>query len=262
MSDLRGKTVWITGASSGIGEALSRAFSARGARLVLSARREERLHALAASLPTEAHVLPLDMSDIDSLAGRAQEALARVGAIDMMVHNAGVGQRSLAAETSVAVDRKMMDTNYLGPVALTKALLPSMQARKSGTFVVISSVLGVFGAPRRSGYAASKHALHGFFDSLRAEVAAQGIRVLLVCPGRVRSEFSEAALEGDGTRHGKVDLSSYKGIAPQKVAERTLRALDRGEDEVYVARWETLPVLMRRVSPALLRTALKRSRFT
>jgi dehydrogenase/reductase SDR family protein 7B len=261
MIDYRGKTVWITGASSGIGEALALAFAARGARLVLSARRAERLKALAERCaPAEVHVVPLDMSDVASLPRHAQEVTARVGAIDVMVHNAGVGQRSLAADTSVEVDRQMMETNYLGPVALSKALLPAMLARKAGTFVVMSSVLGVFGAPRRSGYAASKHALHGFFDSLRAELAGDDIRVLLVCPGRVRTEFSEAALEGDGSRHGKMDETSSKGLDAAQVAARTLRALDRGEHEVVVARWEKLPVLLKRASPALLRTALSRAR--
>jgi dehydrogenase/reductase SDR family protein 7B len=260
MSDFRGQTVWITGASSGIGEALALAFAARGARLVLSARRVERLEALAARCaPAEVHVVPLDMRDVGAITARAHEVLARCGAIDVMVHNAGVGQRGLAAETSVEVDRQMMETNYLGPVALTKALLPSMRARRRGSFVVMSSVLGVFGAPRRSGYAASKHALHGFFDSLRAELASERVGVLLVCPGRVRSEFSEAALEGDGSRHGTMDETSSKGMAAEEVAARTLRALERGVDEVVVARWEKLPVLLKRASPALLRRALRRA---
>jgi short-subunit dehydrogenase len=207
-------------------------------------------------------VLPLDLGKPESMAVRAEEALALVGPIDVMVHNAGVGQRSLAWETSLEVDRKLIETNYLGPVALTKALLPGMRARKQGTFVVMSSVLGVFGAQRRSGYAASKHALHGFFDSLRAELSDEGIRVLLVCPGRVRTEFSESALEGDGTRHGVMDDRSYQGITPERVATRTLSALERGEHEIYVAKWETLPVYLRRMSPALLRKALSRAKMT
>jgi dehydrogenase/reductase SDR family member 7B len=263
MTDYRGKTVWITGASSGIGEALAHAFAKRGARLVLSARREDRLQQLARTCGApETHVLPLDLAELSTIPVRTSEALARVGAIDVMVHNAGVGQRSLAADTAVDVDRKLIEVNYLGPVALTKALLPSMRARKQGTFVVMSSVLGVFGAPRRSGYAASKHALHGFFDSLRAELTADEIRVLMVCPGRVRTEFSESALEGDGSRHGVMDDTSYQGIMPEQVATRTLAALDRGEHEIYVAKWEKLPVYLRRMSPALLRKALSRAKMT
>ena len=263
MSDFRGQTIWITGASSGIGEALAHAFAKRGARLVLSARRAERLEQLARTCGApEVHVLPFDQSELPSLAGVAERALALAGPIDVMVHNAGVGQRSLAAETAIDVDRKLIETNYLGPVALTKALLPGMRAQKRGTFVVMSSVLGVFGAPRRSGYAASKHALHGFFDSLRAELTHDGIRVLMVCPGRVRTEFSESALEGDGKRHGVMDDTSYQGILPERVAVRTLSALERGEDQIYVAKWERLPVYLGRMSPALLRKALSRAKMT
>ena len=263
MSDFRGQTIWITGASSGIGEALAHAFAKRGARLVLSARRAERLEQLARTCGApEVHVLPFDQSELPSLAGVAERALALAGPIDVMVHNAGVGQRSLAAETAIDVDRKLIETNYLGPVALTKALLPGMRAQKRGTFEVMSSVLGVFGAPRRSGYAASKHALHGFFDSLRAELTHDGIRVLMVCPGRVRTEFSESALEGDGKRHGVMDDTSYQGILPERVAVRTLSALERGEDQIYVAKWERLPVYLGRMSPALLRKALSRAKMT
>ena len=263
MSDYRGKTVWITGASSGIGEALALAFAKRGAKLLLSARREERLRELARTCGApEVHVLPLDISDHASVAARTEQALSLVGPIDVMVHNAGVGQRSFAWETTLEVDRKLMETNYLGPVALTKALLPGMRARKQGPFVVMSSVLGVFGSPRRSSYAASKHALHGFFDSLRAELTHDGIRVLMVCPGRVRTEFSESALEGDGKRHGVMDDTSYRGILPERVATRTLAALARGEDEIYVAKWEKVPVYLRRMSPALLRKALSRTKMT
>lgn len=259
MTDLRGKTVWITGASSGIGEALAHEFGKRGARLVLSARRTEQLERVAgASGASECHVVPLDLAALDTLPGKVREVLERVGPVDVMVHNAGVGQRSLAFETSVEVDRTLMDTNYLGPVVITKALLPSMRARRKGAFVVVSSVLGVFGAPLRSGYAASKHALHGFFNSLRPEIARDGIHVLLVCPGRVRSAFSEAALEGDGSRHGKTDEASSRGLSSEEVASRTLEALERGKDEVYVAKWEHIPVYLQRFSPGLLRKALGR----
>jgi short-subunit dehydrogenase len=260
MIDYRGKTVWITGASSGIGAALAVGLAKRGATLILSARRLDKLEATAgACRKAVVHLLPMDVAAADSLAERTQRALAFTGQIDIMVHNAGVGQRSLAVETALDVDRSMMETNFFGPVAITKHLLPSMRARGQGTIVVMSSVLGVFGAPRRSGYAASKHALHGYFDSMRAELQREGIRVLMVCPGRVKTEFSQNAFEGDGARHGQMDASSYAGLSAERVAERTVRALDRSEQEVIVAKWETLPVLMKRVSPGLLRRALARA---
>lgn len=255
--DYTGKTVWITGASSGIGEALAYAFAARGARLVLSARRAERLERVArASGARDTLIVPLDLSRLDELPGRADEVLSKMGAVDIMVHNAGVGQRSAVVDTDFAVDRKMMETNYLGPVALSKALLPSMLERKQGSFVVVSSVLGLMSAKQRSGYCASKHALHGYFNALRAELSAEGISVLLVCPGHVSTEFSERALEGDGSAHGVVDKSTASGLSAGETARRTLNALDRGEAEVYVAKWENWAVYLNRYAPSLMRRAI------
>ena len=259
--DYTGKTVWITGASSGIGEALAYAFGERGARLVLSARRAERLMQVAkASGARETHVVPLDLSALDTLPAIAERVVSEIGSVDIMIHNAGVGQRSLVLDTDFEVDRRMMDTNYLGPVALTKALLPSMLRQQRGQIVVLSSVLGVLSAKRRSGYAASKHALHGYFNSLRAELSAQGISVLMVCPGHVHTEFSEQALEGDGSRHGVTDKSSEKGLSAGEVAHRTLCALERGKDEVLIAKWESLAVYLNRLAPSLVRRAIARLR--
>jgi short-subunit dehydrogenase len=259
MSDYAGKTVWITGASSGIGEALAYAFGARGARLVLSARRTERLEQVARSAGArETHVVPLDLGALDTLDDKVDQVLGLVGSIDVMVHNAGVGQRSTVIETDFAVDRRMMDVNYLGPVALTKALLPSMLEKGHGQFVVLSSVLGVMSAKRRSGYAASKHALHGYFNALRAELSSEGISVLMVCPGHVHTEFSQQAYEGDGRKHGVTDASSASGLSAGETARRIMRALDRGEAEAYVAKWESLAVYLNRFAPSLMRRAIAR----
>jgi len=259
MGEYTGKTVWITGASSGIGEALAYAFGERGARLILSARRAERLAQVAKSSGArEAHVVPLDLSQLDALPGVAERVLREIGRVDIMVHNAGVGQRSLVMETDFQVDRRMMETNYLGPVALTKALLPAMLRQKRGQFVVVSSVLGVMSMQRRSGYCASKHALHGYFNGLRAELSREGISVLMVCPGRVHTEFSQQAFEGDGNRHGVTDPSTEKGLSAGEVAHRTLRALARRQDEIVVAGWEGLAVYLNRLAPSLVRRAVAR----
>src|SRR5437762_6350354 len=178
----RGKVVWITGASSGIGEALARRFASAGARLILSSRREDELNRVARLCAGAASisVLPLDLSKPDSMPDAVQWVIARAGAVDVMVHNAAVGQRSFAADTDYGIDELIMRTNYLGPVALTKAILPAMRARRQGQFIVVSSVLGKFGLPGRSAYCASKHALHGFFDTMRAELWNDGIHVMLV----------------------------------------------------------------------------------
>src|SRR5258708_1449948 len=183
-----GKTVWITGASSGIGEALARELSARGARLILSARRADELERVASAC-ADAEVLPLDMGDREDVRAKTARVANRV---DIAVLAAGISQRSLARETSSDVDRRLMEVNYLGVIELTKAILPSMLARRHGHLVAISSVAGKLGTPLRSGYSASKHALHGFFESLRAELRAdaQGKRidVTLLCPGFIRTQ--------------------------------------------------------------------------
>ncbi|MDB4988700.1 MAG: 3-oxoacyl-[acyl-carrier protein] reductase [Myxococcaceae bacterium] len=260
MRDLRGKTVWITGASAGLGEALALRCAQQGARLLLSARRVDRLRAVARTAlhagATEVELLPLDLAELASLADKGAEALERMGRIDVMVHNAGVGQRALVSESTFEVDRQLLDVNFLGPVALTKTLLPSMLAAESGSFVVISSVLGLMSVKRRAAYCASKHALHGYFNSLRAEVHDRGIRVLMVCPGHIDSEFSQMALQADGRAHGVNEAGKRSGLSPDACAERTLRGLMRGEAEIYPAKWETLGLYLNRLSPALTRFAI------
>lgn len=254
MREFEGKNVWITGASAGLGRALAEAFAARGARLLLSARRADRLAEVADTLPhTEVELLPLDLGDLDTLAAKTHEALERMGRIDVMVHNAGVGQRASVTESTFEVERRLLEVNFLGPLALTKALLPSMLTQGGGTFVVVSSVLGLMSVKRRAAYCASKHALHGYFNALRAELTERDIHVLLACPGHIDSEFSRKALEGDGRAHGVDDAGNRRGMSPEACAERTLRALLRGEDEAYIARWESLGVYLSRFAPGLLR---------
>ena len=196
-----GKMVWLTGASSGIGEAVAYALAARGARLILSARRVEKLQAVQAACarPDRHRILPLDLADPASLAAAVPQALAHGGAIDVLINNGGISQRAQAVETDLAVDRRIMEVNYFGTIALAKAVLPSMLERGAGHIAVVSSLMGKFSTPRRSAYAASKHALHGFFDALRAEVHHAGVRVTLICPGYVRTDISRHALTADGT---------------------------------------------------------------
>jgi short-subunit dehydrogenase len=259
-----GDVVWVTGASSGIGEALAHRFARRGARVILSARGEERLEAVrrACENPERHTVLPLDLGRPESMAEAALEALERCGRVDVMVHNGGVSQRSLAEATALAVDRRVLEVDYLGPVALTKALLPSMLERGSGRFVVVSSLVGKIGTPLRSGYSAAKHALHGFFDSLRAEVHDRGVRVTMVCPGFVRTEVSIHALTGDGSPQGTLDRAQARGMSAEECARRIVRALDRGADEVLVGGKEVWAVRLERFFPGLFRRLIRRVRVT
>lgn len=254
MSKIAGRVAWVTGASSGIGEALCHALAARGASLVLSARREEVLAKVrsACTNPDRHLVLPLDMYQPDSFAPAVKQVLDRFGHIDILIHCAGISQRGRALDTEMLVDRRLMELNYFGPVALTKQVLPSMLARHAGHIVVLSSLLGKFSVPKRAAYSASKHALHGFFDALRAEVHAQGVAVTIVCPGYVRTNASFNALEGDGTPHNQLDKEIAGGMSPEMCARRIIRAIERRRPEICIARKERLGLYLSRFAPGLL----------
>lgn len=266
-SSIRGKWLWITGASSGIGEAGAERFSREGAKLVLSARRKDELERVAAKClalgAQEVFVQPLDQANIESLQGVAETVLHHTGgAIEVMIHNAGVSQRSRIVDTTVAVDERIMRLNFLGPVALTKALLPTMIARKSGHFVVVSSLVGVFGTPLRSTYSASKHALHGFFETLRAEHHNDHIGVTMFCPGFVQTNVSRNALTGDGTPLGTMDKKTFAGITAEQCAERLFQATVRREEEVFVGGRERLAVYVKRLVPSVFSALIHRVKVT
>lgn len=258
------KVVWITGASSGIGAALAEAFAARGAALILSARRHTELQTVRLRCKrSERHrVVPLDLADAASIPNVANKVLAECGRVDVLVNNGGVTQRSLAKDTRMEVDRRIMEVNYFGAVGLTKAVLPSMLGRRCGDIVVISSLVGHFSTPLRSAYAASKHALHGFFDALRAEVYAEGLHVMLVCPGFIRTDISLHALTADGSPQNSMDAGQAGGLSPEECATRILAGLDRRMDEIAVGGREKRYLLLHRFFPALFRRAMRSSRVT
>jgi len=249
-----GKTVWVTGASSGIGRALALELHQQGATLILSSRRRDQLEAVARECRGEApvHLLPLDLTDEPAIPAAVEAALGVAGHVDCVVHNAGVAVRATAAETSLAVHRRIMDTNYFGPVALTRAILPSMLRRKSGTFVVVSSIAGRFGAARVGAYAASKHALHGFFESLRAEVREDGIKVSIATPGFVDTAITLHALTGDGTPYGRMLRAHRNGMTPGTCARRILAGVVAGRQEFAIGGVDALSVPLLRVSRRLV----------
>ena len=257
MQNFTDKVVWITGASSGIGEALAYAFSSAGARVLLSSRRTEELERVKKNCarPDQARVLPMDLLEIDSFPARAAEAIGAFGQVDIMIHNGGITQRSLVIETELAVHRRVMELNYFSYAALTKALLPHFVQRRTGHFVVMSSVMGKIGTPMRSAYAASKHALHGFFDCLRAEVAASNILVTLLTPGYIQTNISQHALTKDGTELGTTSENIAKGFPVEKAAEQMMRAIGRGVFEAYIGRasgGERLALMLNRWAPGML----------
>lgn len=264
MGSYTNKTVWITGASSGIGEALAYEFAKQGANLVISARRVDELARVQERCPdpSKVQVLALDLAAPDTFAIKTNEALAYFGQIDVMVHNAGISQRSLAKDTSIDVDRRLMEVNYLGTVALTKALLPHFLSRKGGQFVVVTSLVGVFGSPLRSGYSASKHALHGFFDSLRAELALENIAVTLICPGYIATNVSVNALTGDGSKQNTMDTKTAAGLQPDEAASQMVRAISNKKLEVYVGKTETWAVYLKRFFPSIFAKVLAKAKVT
>ena len=253
--DFKDQRVWITGASSGIGEALAVAFHQAGVRLILSARREDELKRVQAACAGEPNtrILPMDVTSAAELPEKTQVALGMFGGIDILVLNAGITQRSLTRETDEIVYRRLMEVNFFASEAMARAVLPSMLAQKSGHMVVISSIAGKFGVPLRSGYSASKFALHGFFEVLRAEEEKNGIHVTMVCPGYIRTDISLSALRSDGGKHAKMDPGIEQGMLAAECARRILKAVARGKKEVIVgARREQALVYLKRFLPDLL----------
>ncbi len=257
--------IWITGASSGIGRSLALELNAQGARLILSSRDTTALSKVQAECTTPEHVmiLPVDLSEYQTASETVAKALTKFGRIDILVNNGGISQRSLAAETTLAVDQKIMEVNYLGTVALTKAVLPHFVQRQQGHFVVTTSIVGKIGTPLRSSYAASKHALHGFFDSLRAEHYKDAIAVTLICPGFVQTNISMNALTGDGSPQQKMDNATAGGISPERFAKKMAKAIHQKKEEVYIAgAKEKLGVVVKRLFPKLLSKMIRKLSVT
>lgn len=260
MKRFQHKVIWITGATSGIGEALSRVFAASGARLILSGRNVSRLQELREELTSEVEILPFDLSDSQSLRGVVNQAIDSYGEIDILVNNGGISQRSLAEDTPVEVDRKVMEVNYFGNIALTKYLLPHFLERNQGHVVVISSLVGKFSTPYRTGYSASKHALHGFYDGLRAETAGRGLTVSIICPGFIRTNVSVNALTGSGEKLNRMDESTEKGMAPDKCARRIAMAIRRKKREAYIGGKEIWGVYLHRFFPGMFAGIIRKAK--
>lgn len=255
-----GKTIWITGASSGIGEALTYALDKRNCKLILSSRKEKELQRVKSNCQNKdaIQIVCLDLAAYETMPSIVEQVVSVNGPIDILVNNAGLSQRSLIAETEFDVYKKLMDVNYLGTVALTKALLPHFIKNQKGHFATVTSLMGKFGSPYRSGYCGAKHALHGFFDVLRMEHEKDGIAVTLICPGFVNTNVAKNALTADGSSQNEQDVATQNGLDVNVFAKKMIRAIERKKFEAYIARKERIGVYLR-LFPKLLHKVVLRS---
>ncbi len=256
-------TAWITGASSGIGKALSETIAAPGVTLLLSGRSRPRLQEVALTCRAAGaavEIFPFDLENEDE----RKEVLTGIGdrSIDLLVNNAGMSQRATVGETLFAVDRKIMEINYFAGVQITKAVLPGMIARRSGKIIAVSSIAGLAGAPLRSAYNAAKAAQILFYSTLSNELAGSGVTAHVAIPGFVRTEVSRNALQGDGTPYNRMDSIQGSGIDPTIVAREIIRGAMRGKTRIYTGKTATvrLFLMLHRIAPALLDRILQKQR--
>lgn len=245
--------VWITGASSGIGEETAKQLNAAGAKVILSARNFEALQAVQNNLkyPDKSVIICIDLENTANLPVLAKQIIDQYGRIDILINNGGLSQRGEAAETPIEVDRKIMEINYFGNIAMTKAVLPYMRAQKSGHIVVTSSIAGKFGFFLRSAYSASKHALQGFYESLLLEEEKNNIHVTLVYPGKINTEISKSALISEGKAHGVMDHNQETGMPVEECVSRMLKAVQKNKKSILIGNKEIWAVHIKRFWPAL-----------
>lgn len=261
MSEINGAVFWITGASSGIGEATAYEAAKQGAKLVLSARRKaelERVKAATGLKSEDVLVLPIDMENRSEIQSAVDTVVNTFGRIDILFNNAGVSQRSSVLDTDFEVFERLMNLNYLSVVALTKAVLPVIIKQNSGHLLVTSSISGKLGSPMRAGYCGSKHALHGFFDALRSEVFKNNVKVLIVCPGYIKTDISINAFSGDGNKHGKMDENQNQGISAEECAKQILKGIRAEKNEIYIGGKEVMGIYLKRFFPSLLNKIVRK----
>ena len=258
--DFAGKVVLISGAAGGLGTALCRRYAAAGARIAAMDLDAARLAELVASLQAagaKALALPGDITFADDCKAAVAATLAHFDALDGLINNAGISHRSLLQDTDPAVIRRVMEVNFFGSLYLTHAALPHIVARR-GAIAAISSVAGYAPLIGRTGYAASKHALHGFFDSLRSEVEDSGVGVTLVCPSFIRTGIGAAGLGGDGGTASGPRITSGGESAPEDIAERIFAAVADDRRLLLPDRTSRLAWWLSRLAPAAYARAMKR----
>ncbi|WP_026809280.1 SDR family oxidoreductase [Arenibacter latericius] len=261
MATNKNKIIWITGASSGLGKALTLVLSKKDHKLIISSRNKDQLNKVKSSCsnPENIEVLPLDLEDISSMSIKVDKAMLIYGSIDILINNAGISQRSLIINTEMSVYKQLMDINYMGTIALTKALLPHFVRQRQGQFVTVTSLMGKFSSPYRSGYCGAKHALHGFFDALRMEHAKDNISVTMICPGFVNTDIARNALTSTGTPQKENDKATQNGMSPEIFAKKMMRAIKNKKFEAYIGKREVMGIYVKRFFPKLLHRMVLRS---
>lgn len=255
LDHLNAKVVWITGASSGLGKALAKECALQGAQVVLTARRYEELEKVRISLlnPDQHISVPADITDESQVRQAYEQVLKCKGRIDWLINNAGLSQRALIADTTMQTERAIMEVDYFSQVFLTKTVLPTFLAQKSGRIAFVSSVAGLLGTQYRASYSAAKAAIHMWANSLRAEVAQDGVEVSVIFPGFVKTNVSFNALNGAGKAQGHQDEAIENGLEADEFAQITVKSLMRGEEYIVVGgRKEKLGVMVSRMSPSTL----------
>lgn len=261
---MKDKVVWITGASSGIGEALVYEYNKLGALLIISARNREELFRVKANCKNQiyVHVLSFDLADTETLNEKATNATRIFGRIDILINSGGISQRSLALATDLTTEQRLMNVNFWGTVILSKAVLPNMLANGSGSIICVSSLVGKFGTRFRSAYSASKHALHGYFDSLRVEIDHPNIHIMLACPGFIKTNVTINALTANGLAQGTMDHAQENGMTAADFAKKLIKAIKAKKEEVYIGGKETNGVLLKRFFPKLFSKIIRKVKVT
>jgi dehydrogenase/reductase SDR family protein 7B len=256
--NLNNKTIWITGASSGIGEAIAKELSKLSVTLVLSARRKEELERVKQECADNKniHIYPLDLEDNNKAETWVADVLKLTPKIDVLINNGGVGHMGNVIEMDAQVERKVMEVNFWGQVMLTKAILPHFIERNEGLITTTGSILGKFGSPGLAAYAASKHALYGYYDSLREELRGTNIKVMMVTPGFINTNVTLSSYTSDGKVLGKNSVAQEKGMKPAELAKKFVSAIEKEKKSVLIGKWETFSVPFKQNAPNLFYNAM------
>ena len=254
---MKDKVVIITGASSGIGLATATEFAKLGAKVVLAARSSDLLHTIVESLKAsgyQALAVVTDVTREEDCKNLIDKAVEEYGRIDILINNAGISMRALFRDVEISVLKRLFDVNFWGAVTCTKYALPYL-IRYHGSVVGVSSVAGIVGLPGRTGYSASKYALHGFLETLRIENLKNGLHVLILCAGFTKSDIRKKALTADGTPQGFTPREEEKMMQPEEVAKEIVRALKRRRNYVILTLEGKMTALVKRIAPRILEKA-------